>query len=99
MTVINLERAARPDVSEKQREFCKSLIGLGLARLTIISLVLGKDMGGLTHADIACGMRVINSCIKELGHNILDARRAISPVMSALVRQAAKDCSVRIKIA
>jgi hypothetical protein len=99
VTVIKLESASRPDVSEKQREFCKALISLGLARLTITSLVLGKDLERLTHADINAGHRTINSCIKELKFNIVDARQARSPVMEALVRQAASSCRIRVRIA
>lgn len=99
MTVISMEKAARPDVSARQREFCKALIGLGLARLTITSLMLGKDLSRLSHADVSAGHRTISSCIKELGFNIVDARHAQSPAMEALVRTAAKECSIRIRIA
>lgn len=97
--VINLERASRPDVTEKQREFCKRLIQLGIATLVITSLVLGKDVGKLTHADINVGNRLYDSCCKELGFGVRDARRAITPVMISLIQQAAKDCALRIKIA
>ncbi len=99
MSVINLESASRPDVNERQRDFCKALVLLGLARLTITSLVLGKDTAALTHADINAGHRTINSCIKELGYNIMDARHAKSPIMEALVRQKAKELSIKLRIA
>ncbi len=99
MSVISLASAQKPDVSVKQREFCKELIGLGIARLTITALMIGKDVDKLTHADINAGNRTINSCIKELGHNIVAARHALSPAMNSLVRQAATRCRLRIKIA
>lgn len=99
MTIINLEAAVKPDINERQREFCKQLVSLGLARLTITSLVLGKDTSRLTHADINTGHRVINSCIKELGFNIVDARQARSPVIEKLVRQAASSLRIRVRIA
>jgi hypothetical protein len=98
-TVISLATADRPDVNERQREFCKALVSLGLSRLTITSLVLGKDTKNLTHADINTGHRVINGVIKELGHNIVDARHARSPVMADLVAQQAKHLRIRVKIA
>lgn len=99
MTVISLETARRPDVNERQRDFCKALIGLGLARLTITSLVLGKDTKGLTHADILAGHRVIGSCIRELGYGIVDARHANSPEMVALVQAAASKVRIKVRIA
>src|SRR5262245_11468693 len=99
MTVISLAAAQKPAVTSKQRELCKELIGLGIARLTITALMLGKDVSQLNPAEVSTGHRTINSCIKELGYRIIDARQARSPAMDALVRQAAKRCRIRIRIA
>lgn len=98
-SVINLARAKRPRVTEVQRNFAKELIGLGLARLTITSLMLGKSIESLNHADINLGNGLINKLSKELKYNISDARRAQSPFMAAAVRQIASAQRVKVKFA
>ena len=62
--IINMARATRPIVSERQRRLCKELVGLGLARNAITSLILGKDLGTLSHADLNAGHSTINSVIR-----------------------------------
>lgn len=99
MTVISLESAIRPEVSERQRNFCKDLIGMGLARSAITALVLGKDRAELTHADLNVGTNTINSCIKELGYNIRDARSGASPYMAKAIREVASRHRIRVKVA
>ena len=97
--IINLATATRPAVSERARRFCKELVGLGMARNAITSLILGKDLEALTHADINAGHNAINSCIRELGYNIVDARHARSPAMASAVRAAASRVRTRVRIA
>jgi hypothetical protein len=97
--VINLAAATRPDVTERQREFAKELIGLGLSRLAITALTLGKDQSALQHADIAVGHNLIHKLYKELGYTISDARNARTPEMQSLVNQAARSHRIKVKIA
>jgi len=91
--------AVRPAVSERQRRLCKELVGLGLARNAITSFILGKDLGELSHADLNAGHSAINSCIRQLGYNIVDARHARSPAMARAVQAAAGRHRMRIRVA
>lgn len=97
--VISLQSAERPLVSTRQRDFCKDLIGLGLARVTITALILGKNVAELSPADMNAGHRTINSCIKELGYNIVDARHGLSPAIADAVRAVASRHRIRVRIA
>lgn len=97
--VISLAKARRPDISESQRNFCKELIGMGLARLSITAIILNKDVARLTSSDINAGHRTINSCIKELGYGLLDARAANTPFMRSAVKGAAERLSFKVRIA
>lgn len=97
--ILSLSEAQRPDFTERQVNFCKELIGIGLTRLTIVGLVCNTDVQKLNHAQINAGQRLIESCRKELGYGIMDARRAQSPWTISAVRSAAKQLSLRIKIA
>lgn len=97
--VISLAEATRPSFTDRQVEFCKDLIGVGLTRLTIIGLVVGKDVGQLNHAEVNAGQRLIEACRKELGYGILDARRAQSPHTMAAVNAAAKNHRLKVRIA
>jgi len=97
--VIKLDEARRPDISDRQVEFCKELIGIGLTRNTIVGLVIGKDVDKLNHAEINVGYKLINQCREELGYGLMDARRAQSPFTIAAVRAAARNQKVKIRIA
>lgn len=97
--IINMARAARPRVSERQRELCKELVSLGLARMAITAAMLGKSINDLTPADLNAGHSTIKSVSKEIGHTITDARFARSPLMQRLVREAASRVRMRIRIA
>lgn len=97
--ILSLERAQRPDFSPQQVEFCKELIGMGLARNAIAALVLRTDMAHLNPSQVAATNRLISKQYKELGHNIVDARNAKSPFMVAAVRAAARNTRVRVRIA
>lgn len=97
--VLSLSEAPRPDFTEKQIEFAKELIGVGLTHLTIIGLTVGEDVSKLNHAQVSAGHRLINACRQELGYGVMDARRAQSPFTQAAVRSAAKSLRVRVKIA
>jgi hypothetical protein len=97
--IINMARATRPIVSERQRRLCKELVGLGLARNAITSLMLGKDLGTLSHSDLNAGHSTINSVIRELGFNIVDSRHVRSPAMIKAVREAAGRVRMRVRIA
>jgi len=97
--VLSLQRASKPEFTVRQIDFAKELIGMGLSRLAIASLVLDTDMGSLNHADIAASARLVQKCYKELGFNITDARNVRSPYMVAAVKQAAKGLRMRVRIA
>lgn len=97
--IINMARALRPRVTERQRRVCRDLVGLGLARNAITAMMLSKDLNALTHADINVGHSVINSCIKELGYNIIDARHARSPAMARAAREVGSRHRMRFRIA
>ena len=97
--IIRLDEARKPDFTEKQQKFAADLIGLGLTRLTIISLVLGKSTTDLNHAEVNSGNRLMDQQRKALGYGIMDARRCQSPAMSAAVSQVAKKYRIQIKIA
>jgi hypothetical protein len=97
--IISFQEAERPDFSEKQIALARELIGMGLTRLTIIGSVLQKDVASLTHAEISAGMRLIVKSSEELGYGVMDSRRANSPFMRDAVRQAAKHCKIRLRIA
>ena len=83
--VISLVEATRPDYSSQQLSFAKDLIGLGLTRLTIVGLVLGKDVRRLNPAEVGSGQRLIGHLREELGYGVMDARRAQSPYMKQAV--------------
>jgi hypothetical protein len=97
--IINLREATKPEFTEVQRNFAGDLIGLGLTRLTIIGLVSGTDVKKLNHAEINSGQRLINELREELGYGIMDARRAQSAPMQALVKSAASRHKLRLKFA
>lgn len=97
--VISLSEARRPDFTERQIDFCKELIGVGLTRLTIIGLVVGEDVQSLNHAQVSAGNKLINQCREQLGFGIMDARRAQSPHTQAAVRAAARNLRIKVKIA
>jgi len=97
--VINLERAPRPEFTDRQISFAKKLIGIGLARLTIASLVLGIDSPSLNHAQITSSNRMISKAYKELGYTITDARHGASPQTAAAINACARELRVRVRIA
>lgn len=97
--VINLAEAAKPEFTEREEQFAGELIGMGLTRLTIIALALGKDAASLNPSEVKAGMCMINRHYKVLGHTIMDARRAQSPFMQQAVRAAARGHRIRVKIA
>ena len=97
--IINLQSAKKPNFNEAQREFAKSLIGMGLARITITALVLGKDASNLNHSEVTSGHGLINKLYKELGYSISDARHARTPYMKSAVTQVASGMRLKIKIA
>ncbi len=97
--IIKMAEAKRSDVSERQREFCKRLIGVGLSRLAITAIIFGKDAEKLTVSDQRAGIRTIVSCTDELGYGIMDARNARTKQMAKIVHDLASECKVKIKIA
>ena len=97
--VIKMSEAKRADVSERQRDFCKRLIGVGLSRLAITAIMLGKDSEKLTVSDQRAGIRTITSCTEELGYGIRDARNARTKQMVSIVQEIAAESRVRVKIA
>lgn len=97
--VIKMAEAERPEVSNGQRLLCKRLISVGLSRVAITAIMLGKDVERLTVSDQKTGMRTIRSCCNELGYGIVDARNARTKAMIAIVQGIANQCRVRVKIA
>lgn len=97
--VISLAEAQRPEFTERQREFCKELIGVGLTHLTITGLVVGESVQALNHAQISACKKLISECSREVGFGVMDARRAQSPFTQAAVKAAARNLRVKIKIA
>lgn len=97
--IIRLEEAKRPEFTKGQEGFCENLIGMGLTRLSIIALVLGKSTGQLDHAEVGAGQRLIERKMKELGYGVMDARRANTPFMANAVRAAAGKHRLKLKLA
>lgn len=97
--VIKLDEAQRPDFTEREIDFAKELIGIGLTHLTIIGLVCKQDVASLNHAQVSAGHRLITLCRKDLGFGVMDARRAQSPFTAKAVKDAARALRVRIRIA
>lgn len=97
--ILSLAEAQRPEFTQRQKDFCRELIGMGLTRNTIIGLVCGTDVNKLNHAQIGAGNRLIEKSKDELGYGIMDARRAQSPYMASCVRGAARSLSIRVRIA
>lgn len=99
MNVISLERAISPQFTPKQEQLCDELIGMGLARLAIASILLNVNSDQLNPSQVVAVNRLISKRYKQLGHTITDSRHARSEFMKAAVQQTCRRLHVRLRIA
>lgn len=96
--VLNLARAERPEFSTRQINLCDELIGMGLAKLAIASIILGVGIESLTPTQVTSVGRLIAKRYKHLGYKITDARHARTEFMAKAVQAAAKRCKIVVHL-
>jgi hypothetical protein len=96
--VLKFEEPPAPVFTVRQVDFCDKLIGMGLTRLTIASLILNKDAERLNYSEVSGCYRLIDRRRDKLGFGVAMARKCGSPWMVHAVREAARDTRIRVRV-